>query len=39
MCLACGVIRNTDTHAEYEILLLHSSNGYTNAPGCHVPLS
>ena len=32
MRFACWIIKTTDTHSEYVVLLFHSNNSYANAP-------
>ena len=37
MRFACWITRATNTHSEYEIIMLfHCNNGCTNAPHCYV---
>jgi hypothetical protein len=37
MRIACWIPKATDTHSEYEYLLLfHCKNGYMNVPQCYV---
>jgi hypothetical protein len=36
MRFARWILKATDTHSEYVILLLHSKHGYAKAPHCYV---
>jgi len=37
MRIACWIPKATDTHSQYEhLLLIHWNNDYTNAPQCYV---
>jgi len=36
MGFACWIIKATNTHPEYVILICHWNNGCKNAPSCHV---
>jgi hypothetical protein len=34
-CFTCWIIKDTDTHSEYIIIIVfHGNNGYENAPQC-----